>query len=118
MLASPGCFFLQGEPQENSCRESLSEALAVLDALVIKVWTVGRLERRLRDHYGLIRSTKDASNTPNLCFYPIALPVKKTTQTFLTNAPKHPARLSTHTSPHTPLALWAQNPVGPIYSSF
>ncbi len=32
-------FFSQGEPQERAYRESLSEALGVLDALVIKVWT-------------------------------------------------------------------------------
>jgi len=35
----------------------------VLKALVIKVWAVGRLERKLRDHYGLIRSNKDAFST-------------------------------------------------------
>jgi len=59
----PGLLFLQGEPQEIAYRDSLSEALGVLDALVIKVWTVGRLERKLRDHYGLIRSTEDAFTT-------------------------------------------------------
>jgi len=65
VLAVTSCedFFSQGEPQERAYRESLSEALGVLDALMIKVWAVGRLERKLRDHYGLIRSTKDAFST-------------------------------------------------------
>ncbi len=31
---SHGCFFLQGEPQENSCRESLSEVLGGLEVLM------------------------------------------------------------------------------------
>jgi len=44
-------FFLQGEPQERAYRESLSEACVVLEALVIKVWAVVRLERKLRDYY-------------------------------------------------------------------
>ncbi len=49
-----GCFFLQGEPQEKSCRESLSEALGVLKALVIKVWAkrLESLEESLRDDAG------------------------------------------------------------------
>jgi len=36
-LTGFGTFFSQGEPQEKAYRESLSEALGVLKALVIKV---------------------------------------------------------------------------------
>jgi len=54
-----GEFFSQGEPQERAYRESLSEACGVLEVLVSKAWTK-RLERTLRDYYGLIRSTKEA----------------------------------------------------------
>ncbi len=53
VLAVTSCedFFLQGEPQERAYRESLSEALGVLDALMMKVWAE-RLERELRNHSG------------------------------------------------------------------
>ncbi len=66
-VTSCGGFFLQGEPQEKAYRESLSEASGVLKALVIKVWAE-RLERKLRDYYGLIRSTKSGT-ARKLCIY-------------------------------------------------
>ncbi len=62
-LTGLGRFFNRESHRRRAYRDSLSEALGVLDALVIKVWTVGRLERKLRDHYGLIRSTEDAFTT-------------------------------------------------------
>ncbi len=55
-----GEFFLQGEPQEKAYRESLSEACGVLEVLVKNVWGE-RLERKLRNYYGLIRSTPSRS---------------------------------------------------------
>jgi len=48
-VTSCGGFFLQGEPQENSCRESLSEACGVLKALVIKVWAAFLERENCRD---------------------------------------------------------------------
>ncbi len=58
-MTSSGSFFSQGEPQEKAYRESLSEACGVLEVLVRKVWAK-RLERKLRDYYWFIRSTKEA----------------------------------------------------------
>ncbi len=46
---SHGCFFLQGEPQENSCRESLSEALGGLGVLVIIAWVAFFYRESCRD---------------------------------------------------------------------
>jgi len=51
--------FLQGELQEKSCRESLSEALGGLGG-VGGYGLDKEIERVLRDYYGLIRSTKEA----------------------------------------------------------
>jgi len=50
---SPGCFFLQGEPQENSCRESLSEALGGLGVLVCMAWVAFFYERVAETSDGL-----------------------------------------------------------------